>query len=128
MSHANAPLTKEGRRRLCERVDAGRPRAHVAVEARISRQCLSRWHSCWLAGGDAGLADRSSRPSASPNKISDELEDRIEQLRRSRKLGPARIGAELRSEGLAVSDSAVHRVLVRRGLNRLRIWCDAAVE
>ena len=25
MTHANAPLTPEGRRRLCERIDAGRP-------------------------------------------------------------------------------------------------------
>jgi len=33
MSHANAPLTPEGRRRLCARIDAGRPIAHVAAEA-----------------------------------------------------------------------------------------------
>ena len=33
MSHRNAPLTPEGRRRLCERVDSGRPVSHVAAEA-----------------------------------------------------------------------------------------------
>jgi transposase InsO family protein len=118
--HANAPLTKEGRRRLCERVDGGRARAHVAAEAGISRQCLSKWHSRWLAEGEAGLEDRSSRPGASPNKISDELADRIEQIRRDRKLGPARIGAELRAEGVAISPSGVHRVLERLGISRLR--------
>jgi transposase InsO family protein len=120
VSHANAPLTKEGRRRLCERVDAGRPRAHVAAEAGVSRQCLSKWHARWRAEGEPGLADRSSRPKANPNQISDQLADRIEQIRRDRKLGPARIGAELRGEGISISDSGVHRVLVRRGLNRLR--------
>ena len=49
MSHANAPLTGEGRRRLCLRVDAGRPRAHVAAEAKVPRQCLSKWHARWRA-------------------------------------------------------------------------------
>lgn len=29
--HPNVPLTPEGRRRLCERVDGGRPIAHVAL-------------------------------------------------------------------------------------------------
>ena len=32
MAHRNAPLTPEGRRRLCQRVDAGRPICHVAAE------------------------------------------------------------------------------------------------
>jgi len=120
VSHANAPLTKEGRRRLCERVDAGRPRAHVAAEAGISRQSLSKWHARWRAEGEAGLADRSSRPGTSPRRVAEKIADRIEQIRRSRKLGPARIGAELRSEGIAISDTGVHRVLVRRGISRLR--------
>jgi hypothetical protein len=35
VSHAYAPLTVEGRRRMCLRVDAGRPRAHVAAEAGV---------------------------------------------------------------------------------------------
>ena len=34
------PLTSEARRRLCERVDAGRPISHIAAEAGISRRCL----------------------------------------------------------------------------------------
>jgi hypothetical protein len=36
--HRNAPLTPEGHRRLCERVDAGRPVCHVAAEAGVARQ------------------------------------------------------------------------------------------
>jgi hypothetical protein len=30
-AHPNAPLTPEGRQRLCERIDAGRPLAHVST-------------------------------------------------------------------------------------------------
>ncbi len=38
MTHANAPLTPEGRQRLVTRVvDDGRPIAHVAAEAGIAR-------------------------------------------------------------------------------------------
>lgn len=122
MSHANAPLTVEGRRRLCLRVCAGGPIAHVAAEAGISRQCLSKWHGRFLADGEAGLVDRSSRPLGSPTRTSPQLTQltrRIEALRRNRKFGPARI-AQLAVEGLTISASTVHRVLVRLGLSRLR--------
>lgn len=120
MSHANAPLTVEGRRRLCERVDAGRPRAHVAAEAGVSRQCLSKWHARWREQGEAGLFDRSSRPGCSPRQVPLEVQGRIERLRRDRKFGPARIAHELRRDGTVISPAGVHRVLVRLGLNRLR--------
>jgi DNA-binding IclR family transcriptional regulator len=46
------------------------------------------------------------------------VERRIEALRRSRKLGPARIAGILE-----MATSTVHRVLVRLGLNRLA-WMD----
>jgi hypothetical protein len=42
MSHAHAPLTPAGRLRLVLRCE-DRPIAHVAAEAGISRQCLSKW-------------------------------------------------------------------------------------
>ncbi|GIG34506.1 hypothetical protein Col01nite_36650 [Cellulomonas oligotrophica] len=42
MSHANAPLTPAGTLRLVRRCES-RPIAHVAAEAGISRQCLSKW-------------------------------------------------------------------------------------
>lgn len=44
----------EGRRRLCERVDTGRPICHVAADAGIARQTLDKWYSRWLAEGDGG--------------------------------------------------------------------------
>jgi transposase InsO family protein len=113
-------LTVEGRRRLCLRVCAGRPIAHVAAEAGISRQCLSKWHGRFLAEGEAGLVDRSSRPLGSPTRTSPQLTRRIEVLRRNRKFGPARIAHQLAAEGVTISASTVHRVLVRVGLSRLR--------
>ena len=120
MSHRSAPLTPEGRRRLCERVDAGRPIAHVAAEAGISRQCLSKWHARWVEEGEDGLLDRSSQPLGSPRRTSPDVVARIKQLRTDRKFGPARIAHELLHQGVRIAASTVHRVLVRLGLSRLR--------
>ncbi|MCX5054473.1 MULTISPECIES: IS481 family transposase [unclassified Streptomyces] len=119
--HPNAPLTPEGRRRLCERVDAGRPIAHVAAEAGISRRCLAKWYARWRAHGENGLLDHSSRPNHSPTRTSEPLADLVEALRRQTKHGPARLAADLkRLHGVTVALATVHRILVRRGLNRLR--------
>lgn len=94
MPHQNAPFTPEGRRRLIERIiEDGRPISHVADEAGISRQRLTVWLRRYEMFGDAGLEDRSSRPARSPNQTSEELEDRIEQMRRTTKHGPDRIRA-----------------------------------
>ncbi|MFC9282284.1 IS481 family transposase [Streptomyces collinus] len=118
MSHRNARLTVHGRRILVERVLAGRPVAHVAAEMGISRPTAHKWVRRWRTEGDAGLADRSSRPRTTPHRTSSATEARVCHLRTSRKLGPARIGPIL---GLPAS--TVHRVLVRHGLNRLA-WLD----
>jgi transposase InsO family protein len=116
--HANARLTVHGRRLLIERIQTGRPVAHVAAEMGISAATAWKWWRRFRAEGDAGLWDRSSRPHRCPNQTPRQIEVRIERLRRSRKFGPARIGGILE-----MHPSTVHRVLVRRGLNRLR-WMD----
>ena len=120
MGHRNAPLTVEGRRRLCERVDAGRPICHVAAEAAIARQTLGKWYARWLAEGENGLRDRSSRPASSPHRTAVEVEDRVEALRREYKVGPVQLVGLLAAEGIAVPASTVYRILVRRGISRLR--------
>lgn len=120
MSHPNAPLTPEGRRRLCQRVDLGRPISHVAAEAGISRQALGKWHERWTVEGEEGLTDRSSRPASSPNQTGAEVEDRVEALRREHKLGPVQLMGLLRAEGIELASSTVYRILVRRGISRLR--------
>jgi len=111
-------LNLHGRRLLIDRIQQGRPVAHVADELGISRQTAYKWWGRWRREGDIGLRDRSSRPRSFPTQTSRQLERRVEQLRRSRKLGPARIGGIV-----AMPASTVHRVLCRQGLNRLS-WMD----
>ncbi|WP_416965858.1 IS481 family transposase [Streptomyces sp. Agncl-13] len=118
MPHPNARLTVHGRRLLIDRVRAGRPVAHVADEMGIPRATAHKWVRRWRAEGDAGLYDRSSRPLTTPHRTPADVENRICELRRERKLGPARIGPILEMPA-----STVHRVLTRHQLNRLR-WMD----
>jgi len=75
------PTHAEGRRRLCERVDAGRPLAHIADEGGVSRATLTNWYRRWLAFGEAGQFDRSSRPSSQPTRSPDDVEDMVIHLR-----------------------------------------------
>ena len=120
MSHRNAPLTPEGRRRLCERVDADRAICHVAAEAGIARQTLGRWYARWLEEGEAGLEDRSSRPHHSPSQTAPDVETRVVALRREHKVGPVQLVGLLAEGGLTVPASTVYRILVRHGISRLR--------
>jgi transposase InsO family protein len=116
--HANAPLTPQGRLRLCERIEAGWSVAAAAESMNISRQCAHKWWSRYRLEGLDGLRDRSSRPHRCPHQTDARVERRIVALRRSRKLGPARLAGIV-----GVPASTVHRVLVRHGINRLR-WMD----
>ena len=112
--HRNAPLTPEGRLRLCQRIEAGWPVAHAAASMGISRDRAYVWWRRYLEEGIAGLEDRSSRPRRSPSQTKPSRERRIVWLRRSRGLGPARIAGIV-----GMPASTVHRVLVRHGINRL---------
>jgi transposase InsO family protein len=117
VNHANARLTLHGRKELIARVQAGRPVAHIAAEMGISRATAYKWWGRWRREGDAGLFDRSSRPHSSPSQTPRRTERQIERLRRSKKLGPARIGGIV-----GMHTSTVHRVLCRQGLNQLRAF------
>lgn len=120
MFHRNAPLTPEGRRRLCERVDAGRAICHVAAEAGIARQRLGYWHARWREEGEDGLQDRSSRPHSCPNQTDPDVEARVCALRRDKKVGPVQLVGKLAEEGIDLSASTIYRILVRHGISRLR--------
>ncbi|KOV25736.1 transposase [Streptomyces sp. XY413] len=111
-------MTVFGRRLLVERVASGRPIAHVAAEMGISRATAHKWVRRWRTEGEAGLADRSSRPRTTPHRTAAAIEARVCDLRRDRKLGPARIGPIV---GLPAS--TVHRILTRHRLHRLA-WMD----
>src|SRR3954447_21602343 len=116
--HRNAPLTPEGRLRLCQRIEDGWSVAAAAESMNISRQTAHKWWSRYQDEGEAGLEDRSSRPWSCPHQTPARVERRIVALRQSRKLGPARLAGIV-----GVPASTVHRVLVRYGVNRLR-WMD----
>ena len=118
MSHANARLTPMGRLLIIQRIEGGMPQAHVAAQMGLSRATVAKWWNRWQADGHAGLVDRSSRPHRSPRRTGAEVEARVCRLRRSARLGPARLAART-----GVPASTVHKILVRHGLNRLS-WID----
>ncbi len=118
MSDVKPRLSVYGRQLLVERVLAGRPVAHVVGELGVSRATGYKWLARYRAEGPAGLLDRSSRPHHCPLRTRRRVERQICSLRRSRKLGPARIAGVLE-----LNPSTVHRVLTRNGLNRLA-WMD----
>jgi transposase InsO family protein len=116
--HRNAPLTPEGRLRLCQRIEDGWTVAAAAESMNISRQCAHKWWRRYRDEGLAGLVDRSSRPASCSHQTPARVERRIVALRQARKLGPARLAGIV-----GIPASTVHRVLVRYGVNRLR-WMD----
>ena len=69
VSHTNAPLTIEGRRRLVVRIASGVPIAHVAAQMGVSRVTASKWRHHYKDEGEAGPTDRSSRPHHCPGAL-----------------------------------------------------------
>jgi transposase InsO family protein len=119
MPHRNARLTVHGRLLLVDRVcSQGWPVAHAAKAMGISRQCAHRWVNRYRSFGEAGLADRSSRPRRSPTRTPAEVERRVLALRRAERRGQDWLGVEL---GLA--PRTVSRILRRHQVPRLAA-CD----
>ncbi|MFI9010570.1 helix-turn-helix domain-containing protein, partial [Actinosynnema sp. NPDC053489] len=115
MTHANAPLTPAGRLRLARCVvDEGWPLRRAAERFQVSSTTAARWASRYRELGEAGMADRSSRPRHSPGRLPTRRERRIVKVRLARRWGPARIAYLL-----GLNPSTVHRVLRRFGLARL---------
>ncbi|GAA2445126.1 IS481 family transposase [Streptomyces macrosporus] len=114
MPHRNAPLTETGRLRLARCVvEDGWPLRRAAERFQVSVTTAQRWASRYRALGEAGMADRSSRPRRSPRRTPIRTERRIIKVRLARRWGPARIAHLLR-----LAPSTVHRV-PRYGLARL---------
>ena len=113
--HKNARLTLKRRIELVRIIiDQGLSRAQAAGRAGVSEPTARKWWARYLAQGEAGLHDRSSRPNKSPRTIAPQKALAIIELRR-RRLTQACIAASL-----GLSASTVGRVLRRAGLSRLR--------
>ncbi|MCX4755596.1 IS481 family transposase [Kitasatospora purpeofusca] len=115
MPHRNAPLTETGRLRLARCVvEDGWPLRRAAERFQVSPTTAKRWADRYRALGEAGMADRSSRPHRSPWQTPTRTERRIIKVRVLRRWGPARIAYLLR-----LNPATVHRVLTRYRLARL---------
>ena len=112
--HKNARLAFARRIELVKDIlDKGfTPCAAAAVHG-VTEPTARKWLGRFLAEGQSGLRDRSSRPKLSPRQIKPEKALAIVELRR-RRLTQARIAASLE-----VSKSTVGRILKRAGLSRL---------
>ena len=113
--HKNARLTFARRLEMVlDMTERGLTACAAAAAQAVSVPTARKWLGRYLAHGQAGLADRTSRPSVSPRSIAPSTALAIVELRQ-RRLTQARIAASL-----GVSKSTVGRVLARAGLSRLR--------
>jgi transposase-like protein len=121
VSHANASLSATGRLRLARCVvEDGWSLRRAAERFQVSVPTAQRWAARYRHQGEAGMSDRSSRPTRSPRRTPTRTERRIVKLRWLRRWGPARIGYHL-----GLHPSTVHKVLTRFKMARLT-WLDRA--
>ena len=96
-------------------IDLGWSRARAAEAQGCSGATAGKWVTRFEQEGAAGLADRSSRPARSPNRLPARIEEQILEYRREH-----RVGAHQISYALGVPQSTVSAVLARRGAPLLR--------
>jgi transposase InsO family protein len=95
-------------------VDHGWTYAAAAKMFMVAPRTAKKWADRYRTEGAAGMADRSSRPHASPTKTPPQVVRRIVRLRWRHRLGPVQIAGRL-----GMQASTVHAVLVRCRINRL---------
>jgi transposase InsO family protein len=112
--HKNARLTPRSRAELVRRVLIERQTPKAAATAfGVCVKTVRKWVERFLAEGEAGLMDRSSRPHRLRQPTLQAVVEEIERLRRQRWTGKQIAAAS------AVSPATVSRVLRRLGLNKL---------
>lgn len=116
MVHANARTNLYARRLMVDRVVAGWPPARVAEQLGVSRATVYKWLRRFEQAGDAGLADRSSRPTRCPNRLPARVEAKVLSARRRRKRGAVVLAADL-----GLNPSTVGRILARHRVPHLAV-------
>ncbi|MFC9837435.1 IS481 family transposase [Rhodococcus sp. NPDC127530] len=115
MTHANAYLSRRGRSALARTVvDDGWPLRRAAERFHCSPATAKKWADRYRAGGEAAMADHSSRPHTCPHRTPPRTERRIIGLRFTRRWGPHRIAYHLH-----LARSTVEAVLHRYRMPRL---------
>jgi transposase InsO family protein len=95
-------------------IDDGWSIEATAERFQLDAKTVRKWRDRFLAEGEAGLQDRSSRPNRSPNRTLAHRRKRVLHLRRKRRWGADRIA---HATGLA--PSTVQAILNAAGLGRL---------
>ncbi|ETH92195.1 transposase, IS481 family, partial [Bordetella pertussis STO1-CHOC-0019] len=130
-THKHARLTFLRRLEMVQQLIAHQVCVSEAARAYgVTAPTVRKWLGRFLAQGQAGLADASSRPTVSPRAIAPAKALAIVELRRKR-LTQARI-----AQALGVSASTVSRVLARAGLSHLAAltwsrpsrWCATSIR
>jgi transposase len=115
MAHRNARLTQFGRLLLVQRsIELGWPPAQAAEALGVSRATAYKWLARYRTHGQAGLADRSSRPHRCPHALTPPQVRRVLMARRRHRQGPHRLAFRL-----GMARSTIYGVLRRHGVSRL---------
>ena len=116
MAHPRAKLTEFGRQLVVQRVLVlGWSPAQAAAATGVSRATVYKWVGRFKQHGEAGFADRSSRPIHCRHALPPSQVARILAARRRWKQGPHRLAPRLR-----LARSTIYGVLRRHQLSRLR--------
>src|SRR5262245_2902668 len=86
----------------------------TAERFQVDAKTVRKWRDRFVAEGDAGLLDRSSRPHHSPGRTRSALRSKVLRLRRQHRWGADHIAHET---GLAAS--TVQAILNSEGVGRL---------
>ena len=122
--HPNAVLTPTGRKRMVVCVlEHGWTIEMTADRFQVDAKTVRKWRDRFVAEGEDGLKDRSSRPRHSPSRTPLSIRRRVIRLRRKRRWGADHIAHEL---GLA--PSTVGHILRNAGLARLDRGDRASAE
>ena len=113
-THKHARLTFARRPEMVQQMTLqGLSAVQAAAVQGVTLPTARKWLGRYLAGGEAALADASSRPASSPRAIDPSKALLILELRKRRML-QTRI-----ARSVGVSQATVARVLVRAGLSKL---------
>ncbi len=90
--------------------------ADVCRHARVSRSSLHRWLRAVREGGWKALESRSTRPHTIRRVLTEEVRDRIRDLREAYGFDHRKLALLLREEGTVISATSVYRGLEGMGL------------